>query len=313
MQKRIQSVFLAIAMLMLVSLSTATFFLFRRSSPTVEPSGDLSIVAYAAETDENASDQTRVAASAAVVLTAILTPVGAEGDVTWSMAWKNPSSSWANGKNVSSYIGLFPHWQGPLNCQVRNTAAFEEPILITAKVTGTEISKTVELNYVHRYASVTPNLVQYEGSLGRGIRLSAIPKDFGKYTYRYAYPDFGSITTRGSASATAKINSITYELIESGYLKAIGCPSAVTFNTYTTTSDTLPNSAEKPFWAYFVNWDELTASERTSYLNSINSSYVGYSTYRSECQVKATIEFELGKDNVVTQTLTVEHKLKITL
>lgn len=64
-----------------------------------------------------------------VTLKATLSPLTATiKTVTWSVAFANPSSSWASGKNVTSYISLIPNG---LTCIVKYWKPFGEQILVS--------------------------------------------------------------------------------------------------------------------------------------------------------------------------------------
>ena len=45
-------------------------------------------------------------AEAAYTVTAVVLPADANQNVSWNLAWKNPSSSWANGKDVEDYVDI---------------------------------------------------------------------------------------------------------------------------------------------------------------------------------------------------------------
>ncbi len=62
-------------------------------------------------------------------LTASVEPADATNTaVTWSIAWNNPNSTWANGKNINDYITLTTNGT---TATVTNKAAFDEKAVIT--------------------------------------------------------------------------------------------------------------------------------------------------------------------------------------
>ncbi len=75
---------------------------------------------------------TRAAANGSdCTLTATVEPADATvKDVTWSIAWKNASSSWASGKNVNDYVTLA---SDGMTATVTNNAAFGEQAVITVR------------------------------------------------------------------------------------------------------------------------------------------------------------------------------------
>ncbi len=93
-------------------------------------------------------------AESSYVLTATVTTSGtvADSGVTWSIAWKNPSSTWASGKNVADYVTISP---SGLTCSASNKAAFGEPIVVTATAKQNAAKKaSCEFNYVSRVTGV---------------------------------------------------------------------------------------------------------------------------------------------------------------
>ena len=93
-------------------------------------------------------------AETAYSLTATITPSNATiQDVSWSCAFENPSSSWANGENVADYVSL------PNTYSLKNSfsvlQAFSEPVIITVKsVSNPSVSATCKVDYVKRVTNV---------------------------------------------------------------------------------------------------------------------------------------------------------------
>ncbi len=100
-------------------------------------------------------------AESSYVLTATVTTSGtvADSGVTWSIAWKNPSSTWASGKSVADYVTISP---SGLTCSASNKAAFGEPIVVTATAKQNAAKKaSCEFNYVSRVTGVEQNSDYY--------------------------------------------------------------------------------------------------------------------------------------------------------
>ena len=71
-------------------------------------------------------------------VTATLTPVDTtENLLSWNLAFKNPSSTWATGKKVYDYISVTPD-SSSLNCSLKLKSAFAEQIVLTVSVVGHE-------------------------------------------------------------------------------------------------------------------------------------------------------------------------------
>lgn len=85
-------------------------------------------IAPAAYSDYGISAQ----AENAYTLTAAITPNDANNQsVDWAIAWKNPSSAWANGKTVTDYVTVTTATDGALTANISNLQAFGEQIIIT--------------------------------------------------------------------------------------------------------------------------------------------------------------------------------------
>ena len=84
----------------------------------------------------------------------------ADAAVTYSAAWKNPSSEWATGKNVSDYVTVSQGSVGSQTATVSVLQAFSEQVIITACVTDyPDISATCTVDYVSTLDIYTTNLL----------------------------------------------------------------------------------------------------------------------------------------------------------
>mgnify|MGYP005956336157 CR=1 FL=1 len=71
-------------------------------------------------------------ANEGITLTATVSPETADNKaVDWSVAFVNPSSSWAKGKNVADYVTVTPTSDGALTANVNCLKAFGEQIKVT--------------------------------------------------------------------------------------------------------------------------------------------------------------------------------------
>ena len=88
----------------------------------IEANGILLSATAASETEEGVSK----------LFTATITPDDATNKaVDWSVAFKDASSEWANGKNISDYVTVTPTSDGALTANVTCKAAFGEQIILT--------------------------------------------------------------------------------------------------------------------------------------------------------------------------------------
>lgn len=89
------------------------------------------------------------------VITATVDGDATDKSVTWSIAWKNASSTWASGKNISDYITLTAN-NAENSVQVDCLKAFGEQAIITCKANGAynELTATATVDFVKRFVGV---------------------------------------------------------------------------------------------------------------------------------------------------------------
>ena len=100
-----------------------------------------------------------------VKISATLTPENATNqNVTWSVAWKNPSSSWARGKTVTDYVTVTPDSSNSKVATVTCVKAFSEQVIVTATAAGnTSVKKTCTVDYEKRMLGIQSSTQSYEG------------------------------------------------------------------------------------------------------------------------------------------------------
>ena len=99
-------------------------------------------------------------AESAQTVTASITPSDAlNKEVDWSVAWKNPSSAWANGKDVTDYVTVTPTSDGALTATVECMEAFGEQVLVTATSRDNPSAKgSCTADYMQRYLGTETSL-----------------------------------------------------------------------------------------------------------------------------------------------------------
>ena len=99
-------------------------------------------------------------AESAQMVTASITPSDAPNkEVDWSVAWKNPSSAWANGKDVTDYVTVTPFSDGALTATVECLEAFGEQVLVTATSRDNPSAKgSCTADYMQRYLGTETSL-----------------------------------------------------------------------------------------------------------------------------------------------------------
>jgi hypothetical protein len=107
-------------------------------------------------------------ADSAYTLTATVTPDTATYKaVTWAIAWKDASSTWANGKTVTDYVTITPTAEGALTANLACSKAFGEQVIVTvACQDDTSKTATATVDYRKRLEGVTTKLTNTSGAGG---------------------------------------------------------------------------------------------------------------------------------------------------
>lgn len=100
-------------------------------------------------------------AETAQLLTATITPANATNKaVTWSVAWKNSSSTWASGKNVTDYVTVTPTSTGANTATVGCLQAFGEQVIVTVtSQDNASVKATCTVDYAKRITSFTGSVM----------------------------------------------------------------------------------------------------------------------------------------------------------
>lgn len=109
-----------------------------------------------------------------VVVQATVTPENAANkEVDWSLQWNEPSSEWANGKDVNDYVFVLPSSDGSTTATVSATKPFGEKIIL--KCTSRDNSNvfaTCTLDYAKKVSSIDI-VIKNNGETADGIFWSA--------------------------------------------------------------------------------------------------------------------------------------------
>lgn len=102
-------------------------------------------------------------AETAYTLTATVIPAAAtDQTLLWSVAFKNPSSSWANGKNVTDCVTVTPESEGAAKAVVQCLKEFGEQIIITVNsFSDPEVSATCTVDYAQRVTGLQSFSMKY--------------------------------------------------------------------------------------------------------------------------------------------------------
>lgn len=101
-------------------------------------------------------------------LTAAITPNDANNLlVDWAIAWKNPSSAWANGKTVTDYVTITTATDGALTANVSSLRAFGEQVIITCTSRDNPNAKaTCTVDYAQKLTSYNLSFGNVDINLG---------------------------------------------------------------------------------------------------------------------------------------------------
>lgn len=99
-------------------------------------------------------------ADTAYTLTATIEPSDATNKaVTYSAAWKNQNSTWANGKTVSDYVTVQQESEGSLKATVTCLKAFGEQVIITCTVDDNlDLKATCTVDYLRKPLGANLNI-----------------------------------------------------------------------------------------------------------------------------------------------------------
>lgn len=103
-------------------------------------------------------------AESAETITATINPDDATNKaVDWSVAFKNPSSSWASGKTVTEYVTVTPQSDGSLTATIECKKAFGEQIIVKCTSREAEdIYATATADYAKKITSFDIKLMKGE-------------------------------------------------------------------------------------------------------------------------------------------------------
>lgn len=128
-------------------------------------------------------------AETAYSLTATIEPDNAsDKTVDWSVAFANPSSSWASGKTVTDYVTVTPTSDGALTATVECLQAFGEQIIVT--VTSrmlSSVNATCTVDYAKKITSADILLVNNDGLAPSYDEENVM--DFSREGYSYSFSD----------------------------------------------------------------------------------------------------------------------------
>lgn len=163
-------------------------------------------------------------AETAYTLTATITPSDASNKaVSWSAAWKNSSSSWANGKSVSNYVSIS---ESGMTATVECLQAFGEQIIITVKSTSnSSASATCTVDYSQKLTSMSNSIIGSDAGVWQSVQVN---EELGDGHNNFVNPQtnflfINSVQTSAHTVSDDYTKSVTFTP-DSNFLDL--CPSA---------------------------------------------------------------------------------------
>lgn len=104
-----------------------------------------------------------VAADDVTAVPVTVTSSNPNEQITWSIAFNNPDSTWATGKTVTDYVTVVPTSDGALTATVAVSQAFQEQIIVTATSridTTASVSCTVDYGVRRKLNGLTFEIKQ---------------------------------------------------------------------------------------------------------------------------------------------------------
>ena len=155
----------------------------------------------------SAAASTAAETNTSVTLTASYTPSGTTNKQTnWSVYFKNPSSSWANGKAVTDYVTV--QSTGTNTAKVTCLDSFGEQIIIKAtSAADSSVYATTTVDFEKKVEDIRFDLY-YSGNL----RATAFDSQFVSGDYNKDYFESYMVDTSGSAISISPYRNITVKI-----------------------------------------------------------------------------------------------------
>lgn len=121
----------------------------KKDKPEQQDENQIVVTPQESKTAMRLNTERATASDNSYTITATVNPSDATNtSVYWSIAWKNESSSWANGKSVSDYITLSSNDNSAT--VTLKTAFGEQAIITAASESNPEVTATCTVDYVER-------------------------------------------------------------------------------------------------------------------------------------------------------------------
>ena len=153
----------------------------------------------------------------AYTITATVQPDSADNKaVSWSIAWQNPNSGWASGKNISDYITLSSTTANPLTVTCKQAFGAQAIVTCTSQ-DNSELTASCTVDYKQKLSGIVPT-VQINGtsySLNQSTPTLPIASN-AKFNID-VNKTVGSISDEFTVSTTVRFSDECIEWLESNF------------------------------------------------------------------------------------------------
>ena len=175
-------------------------------------------------------------AEAAYTVTAVVLPADANQNVSWNLAWKNPSSSWANGKDVEDYVDIVLS-DDTKTATISCKQPFGEQIKVTVvSVENNSAKAHLTLDYAQKVTDMALNIGNVVVNLG----------DVTPITYELSSTSTGMgglVSTNATLSSVYTLKEeLTYDVQLVYYKDSEGIPTSLKLSGYLPSGTYLSNA-----------------------------------------------------------------------
>ena len=195
-------------------------------------------------------------ADTAYTLTATITPSDATNKaVTYSVAWKNASSSWAKGKTVTDYVTVKQATAGSLTATVTCLKGFSEQIIVTCAVTdNVDLKATCTVDYLRK-------------PLGANLTVATTSEDYGsaEWNFEYSQPNV-SVEFPTMKNAGSFDQNFVFVWCNVGFSGGTGNYGSFEFTEIYSNEYTIDNSATSAYaWSIAITQEYYDLLEDLGY------------------------------------------------
>ena len=197
---------------------------------------------------EFAANGVSAQAETAHTLTATIVPdTATDKTVDWEVAFVNPTSAWANGKNVTDYVTVTPSVDGALTATVECFQAFGEQIkvVVTTRANASAFAECI-VDYQKRVVSFTTQAVYngtsygdstqitwtfFDNNSAENLKMPVFKSSSSGLSTFAAFSGNAPIITWGEGTITPEVENITYSIQYDSALVSAASSRGLTPNT----------------------------------------------------------------------------------